>query len=108
VPGLRLLGAVHRLVLQGRAPELAAFYPSVGGQGRAADAWPAFRRTLAAHRDEVRALLDRPVQTNEVGRAAALYGGLLVAAAGESAFERPVNVRLLELGPGGTVIPAAR
>jgi hypothetical protein len=99
VPGLRLLGAVHRLVLQGRAPGLAAFYPSVGGQGRAADAWPAFRRTLAAHRDEVRALLDRPVQTNEVGRAAALYGGLLVAAAaGERAFERPVNVRLLELG----------
>jgi hypothetical protein len=98
VPGLRLLGAVHRLVLQGRAPELAVFYPSVGGQGRPADAWPVFRRVLAAHRDEVRLLLDRPVQTNEVGRAAALYGGLLVAAAGTGAWERPVNVRLLELG----------
>jgi hypothetical protein len=98
VPGLRLLGEVHRLVLQGRAPELAAFFPSAGGQGLPADAWPAFRRTLAAHRDEVRSLLDRPVQTNEVGRAAALYGGLLVAAAGAGVWERPVNVRLLELG----------
>jgi hypothetical protein len=99
VPGLRLLGAVHRLVLQGRAPELAAFYPSVGGRGRPADAWPAFRRTLAVHRDAVRALLDRPVQTNEVGRAAALYGGLLVAAVGAGdAPKRPVNVRLLEVG----------
>ena len=28
---LRFLGAVHRLVLDGRAPELAAFYPSAGG-----------------------------------------------------------------------------
>jgi hypothetical protein len=99
VPGLRLLGAVHRLVLEGRAPELAAFYPSAGGRGRPEDAWPAFRRVLAGHRDELRAMLDRPVQTNEVGRAAALYGGLLVAsAATPGAWERPVNVRLLELG----------
>ena len=29
--GLRLLGAVHGLVLAGEVPELAAFYPSVGG-----------------------------------------------------------------------------
>ena len=28
---LRLLGAVHRLVLMGRLPELAALYPSAGG-----------------------------------------------------------------------------
>ena len=28
---LRFLGAVHRLVLEGRAPRLAAHYPSVGG-----------------------------------------------------------------------------
>src|SRR5207302_152409 len=29
--GLRLMGAVHRLVLEGAAPELARFYASVGG-----------------------------------------------------------------------------
>ena len=28
---LRLMGAVHRLVLEGRAPDLAGFYPSAGG-----------------------------------------------------------------------------
>ena len=28
---LRFLGAVHRIVLDGRAPDLAALYPSVGG-----------------------------------------------------------------------------
>ena len=30
---LRLMGAVHRLVLEGRAPALALTYPSVGGSG---------------------------------------------------------------------------
>ena len=29
---LRLLAGVHAVVLTGRAPELAAFYPSAGGQ----------------------------------------------------------------------------
>src|SRR5688500_13300207 len=30
-PALRFMGAVHRIVLEGRAPELARFYPSAGG-----------------------------------------------------------------------------
>src|SRR5688500_14127019 len=30
-PALQLMGAVHRLVLEGRAPALARFYPSAGG-----------------------------------------------------------------------------
>src|SRR5262245_44634025 len=44
---LRLLGAVHRLVLEGRAPDLAAFYPSAGGDAGRGDPWPAFRALLA-------------------------------------------------------------
>src|SRR5919106_3208366 len=36
---LRLMGAVHRLVLQGDAPELARFYPSVGGRADEEGAW---------------------------------------------------------------------
>src|SRR2546425_9850786 len=32
---LRFMGAVHRLVLEGRAPELAPYYPSAGEIGRA-------------------------------------------------------------------------
>jgi hypothetical protein len=77
--GLRMLGGVHALVLAGQAPELAAFYPSAGGTAGpgpdGARAWAAARRVLAGQRDAIRAWLDRPPQTNEVGRAAALLGG---------------------------------
>ena len=74
---LRLLGSVHRLVLERRAGDLAAFYPSVGGTWDAEGGWPAFRRLLEEQPETVREWLDRPPQTNEVGRAAALMGGLL-------------------------------
>src|SRR5258705_7306645 len=71
---LRLLGAVHRIVLAGRAPELARFYPSAGGDD-AGDAWPAFVRVLEANRAEIEQGLREQVQTNEIGRAAVLAGG---------------------------------
>jgi hypothetical protein len=48
---LRMLGGVHALVLTGRAPELAIFYPSAGGTADpgagAGLAWAAMRRVLA-------------------------------------------------------------
>lgn len=88
---LRLLGSVHRLVLERRAGELAAYYPSVGGRWDVSGGWPAFRRLLEDRPDEVRAGLDSPPQTNEPGRAAALYGGLLH-------LPRDLPVRLLEIG----------
>jgi len=90
---LRLMGGVHRLVLLGRAPGLASFYPSVGGHGRATDAWPALREVLVEHRDELRQLLEQAPQTNEVGRAAALVGGLH-----HIVDRRPGPVRLVEIG----------
>jgi hypothetical protein len=77
---LRLLGAVHRLVLDGQAPTLAPFYPSVGGVADAGAAWPMFREFLAGDRDRVRRGLEEPVQTNEVGRSAALVVGFLAVA----------------------------
>jgi hypothetical protein len=77
---LRLLGAVHRLVLTGRAPDLAPFYPSAGGSPAAGDPWPAFRSVLEEEGDAVGEGLVRPVQTNEVGRCAALLGGFLLIA----------------------------
>jgi hypothetical protein len=91
---LRLLGSVHRLVLQGRADELAAFYPSVGGRWDLDAAWPAFERLLRDHPEDVREVLDRPPQTNEVGRAGALLGGLL-------RLEHRLPVRLFEIGSSG-------
>ncbi|HWT49214.1 MAG TPA: DUF2332 family protein, partial [Mycobacterium sp.] len=74
---LRLLGGLHRLVLDGRAPELRRWYPSTGGAWDADNAWPEILRTAADHTDSLRAALDQPPQTNEVGRSAALIGGLL-------------------------------
>jgi hypothetical protein len=71
---LRLLGGVHRIVLEGRAPALAEHYPSVGGQA-GGDPTHAFLAVCEEHRGEVDASLGRNVQTNEVGRAAALVGG---------------------------------
>jgi len=71
---LRFLGAVHRLVLQEKAPELAACYPSAGGDTNCDDLWPRFHGVVRHHQAVLRELVHRPVQTNEVGRCAALLG----------------------------------
>ena len=84
---LRLMGAVHRLVLEGEAPALAEYYPSVGGVADAKAAWPALRDVLARDRIRLVPLLDQAPQTNEVGRSAALLGGLLYIA---SEYRLPV------------------
>lgn len=93
VPGLRMLGALHRCVLEREAPELALHYPSVGGQAPVREAWPAARRLLAAQPDRLRSLAGRPVQTNEVGRCAVLIGALHIL---RERFELPI--RLFEFG----------
>lgn len=91
---LRFMAAVHRLVLQGRAPALAAHYPSVGGDQGIPGAWEAFRATLEEHADELSELVGWSCQTNEVGRAAGLLGGFLLAAR-QCGVRR---LRLLEIG----------
>jgi len=89
---LRFLAAVHRIVLDGRAPALAAHYPSAGGTpGPGLEA--AFLTAVAQHADEVASGLVDGVQTNEVGRSAALLGGYLVVAA-----ETGLPLRVLEIG----------
>jgi hypothetical protein len=90
---LRFLGGVHRLVLERKAPALALHYPSVGGDGDAHTAWPAFRRTVGEHLDALKESLGSPPQTNDVGRAALLAGALAGLAPTE-----PGPVRLFELG----------
>lgn len=86
---LRMMGAVHRLALAGDAPALGAHYPSTGGDGDADAAW----RELLALLDAREVSLDHPVQTNEVGRSAALLGGFLTVA-----HETGLGLRVLELG----------
>ena len=90
---LRLLGGVHRLVLEGAAPELAVHFPSVGGDGDATATWPVLRAFLEERAAELDGPLSRPPQTNEVGRSVGLVGGMLVMAA-----ETGLPLRLLELG----------
>jgi hypothetical protein len=76
---LRIFGAVHYLVLSGRAP----------------DAWTSFTDTIRTHRDWVeRFVAEQPVQTNEVQRSWGLLPAFLTVADG-----RPVD--LVELGPSG-------
>ncbi len=98
VLALRFMAAAHRLVLRGEAPALARHYASAGGDAAAGDAWPDFRAVMADHAAELRELIDLPMQTNEVGRSAALLGGFLHAARATAAewLER----RLAELRPG--------
>jgi hypothetical protein len=90
---LRLLGGLHRLALDGRAPALDRWYPSTGGQWNAEAAWPDVMLAAAEHADGLRAALDQPPQTNEVGRSAALIGGLLTLV---HRFGLPI--RLFEIG----------
>jgi len=90
---LRLLGGLHRLVLDGRAAELRRWYPSTGGTWEAEAAWPEIELAATNHADALRGALDQPPQTNEVGRSAALIGGLLRINGG---FGLPL--RLFEIG----------
>jgi hypothetical protein len=90
---LRLLGGLHRLVLDGRAPALRRWYPSVGGHWDTDAGWPDIAQAASEHTDYLRGALDQPPQTNEVGRSAALIGGLLALV---DRFDVPV--RLFEIG----------
>src|SRR5215469_15390415 len=54
---LQLMAAVHRLVLEGRAPELERLYPSAGGFLEIERSWEPFRRTLVEHKDNLRTLV---------------------------------------------------
>jgi len=90
---LRLMAAVHRRVLTGATPRLAAHYPTAGGSAGADGAWDAFLDVVAAQHEPLRSLIALPCQTNEVGRCAALAFGFLELAA---TYRLPL--RLLEVG----------
>jgi hypothetical protein len=93
---LRLVGGIHRQVLSGVAPELAGYYPSVGGVWDLDDAWPRVAALVRDRHDVLVRLLEYPPQTNEVGRSCALVGGLLHVA---HRTGRPI--RLFEIGASG-------
>lgn len=91
---LRLLGRVHALVLEGSAPALARFYPSVGGRFEPDGAWRALLDLAQARRDVLRdAASHWRVQTNEVRRSAVLLPGFLRIAA-----RTKLPLRIREIG----------
>lgn len=89
---LRFLGAVHRVVLDGRAPALAAHYPSAGGT-EGADLVATFLATVEEHEADIAILIEEGVQTNEVGRSAVLVGGYAAVT-----HRTALPLRILEIG----------
>lgn len=89
----RALAGVHAEVLSGERPDLAAHYPSAGGDGDAEAAWPGVQRAFADRDAAVLADLAHPLQTNETSRCGALVGGFCEVAAATG-----LPLRILELG----------
>jgi len=88
---LRLMAAIHRAVLEGQAPELAARFPTAGGE--TGDPRGPFDELLRGRTEELRRAIMRPCQTNEVGRSCGLLAGLL-----EISRRTGLPVRLFEIG----------
>ena len=119
---LRLVGALGRLVMSGEAPELARTYPGDVRPDGAPGPWPGDAAAAAALLPGVveasagvlRADLGAAPQTNEVGRAAALWGALLRLVAegagdGARAADGAVPVRLHDVGASaGLLLQADR
>jgi len=91
--GLRLVGALHYVVLAEQAPDLAALYPAKNPNWDIEEIWPIARAWLAENVDYIRAFLQSPPQTNETRRSIILLPGFLKLAA---RFGQPLH--LLELG----------
>lgn len=90
------LAAVHHLALGDPEGELARRYRGeLDG-----DPWPAFHAFVLDRAAEVRALMaTHAIQTNEVGRSAALVAGLAAVAADQHRRGDRRPLHLLELGP---------
>jgi hypothetical protein len=91
--GARFLAGLHALVLAGQAEDLAAYYPSVGGDWRRPGLSHVLHKALLNSVETLQTSINLPIQSNEVGRAAALLVGFHVAYHLSS-----LPLRLLELG----------
>lgn len=89
---LRVAGALHALVIGGRAPELARRYPPHDDPADEA-LWPTASAALQSNVEVLDDYLARAVQTNEIGRAALLYAGCC-----ELVARHRLPLRVLEFG----------
>ena len=94
---LRLMGGLHRLVLTGMAPELAAHFPTAGGEPDLEVVGDAYLATCRDHLDDLRMALRVPPQTNEIGRSMLLLPGL-ASAIGDGSM--PVHIREIGTSAG--------
>ncbi len=85
---MRIAGAFHALARRGSDPELAALYRDQSG-----DLAGVVTRIVREQDAWLSTWLDRPPQTNEVGRAGVLWPGIM-----EIARRFGPNIELLELG----------
>jgi len=90
---LRLLGAIHELVLKGDAPDLSEAWPTRDRKGDTDAAWRAARRRLAEVPGVAAAFMEHEPQTNEVRRSACLLQGFLTVAE-----QTGMDLRCFELG----------
>ena len=91
-----LFAVTHDIVLAEPDSDLAAVYRGDSD----ADPWPGFRSLLHDRADAIRARMERrSVQTNEVGRSAALLPALATIAAHQRRAGDPRRLALLEVGP---------
>jgi hypothetical protein len=95
-PPLRLLGGVHRGVLEGAMPALRPYWPGPATEGDPAATHAALQAVFADPPEVLLDALVRDPQTNEVGRSAALATGLGAIAA---ATGHPIRLR--EIGSSG-------
>jgi hypothetical protein len=118
-----LLAAVHDVLLAGALDPLGAWYPSIPGQNPSPhardrtvgsgedDPWPHFRRLALDDPTVAEHLRTRSVQTNEVGRSAALFPGLFQAAYAASSAPpgalRPLGIVEIGASAGLNLHPGA-
>ncbi|MDQ0808371.1 hypothetical protein QFZ63_000085 [Streptomyces sp. B3I7] len=92
--GLRVLAGVRLLVLQGKAPALAAHLKdmtsNLGDESYNEKTWELFQYSALSHHEEILEALGRPVQQHQPGRAAWLLRGL--------GMLKAPRIRLLEVG----------
>ncbi len=77
---LRLLGALHDLVLSGDEPGLASTYPQPGRTADPEAAWAMARIAIVRHQARLAVFMAHEPQTNEVRRSACLAPGFLTLA----------------------------
>src|SRR6185503_8162629 len=78
---LRVAGALHSLVLERLDPALVAIFPPQRAAFDPVAGAEVVRNALRKFRDRVADYLQRPPQTNEIGRSAVLLGGFATIAA---------------------------